>query len=326
MRPTPPAIEAGLTSPFPRSERLVGVTRDLDRGRTSPEAAEKAFVEAETELVTLEEKLFSNVTAGYLRWNDLLRPIAESWGSFRVGPLTRWLETNTFYRQPILTGPPRRTPGAIAGRLPPPLRQRPARGRVLLPGPYTLLRCLENQSSIAESDVLLRLGQELGDEVAELGQAGFATVQFTDPVLVTAPPEGQLATATVDAYTAIARSSPKVRTVVWTYGSSAGPVLPLLDRLPVSMVGIDLADTEPEELRPGPPGQGLGLGILDPRTTLPETLADTAAIVRDAVRLRPTDHLWLGPGAPIDLLPTRPAEEKLLRLSDVHQMLLREGL
>jgi len=318
-------VYASLTSPFPRPERLVAATRDLDRGRTTPEVAEKAFIEAETELLALEERLFSNVTAGYLRWNDLFRPIAETWGGFTVGPLTRWLETNTFFRQPILSGPPHRTPGAIAARLPPPLATRAASARVILPGPYTLTKVVENRSDAPEVEVLLSLGRLLGEEVQELSSHGFGVFQFSDPILVTDPPEGSLADGVVAAYGSIVDARPRATTVVWTFGAGAGPALPLLDRLPVSVVGIDLTDTEPEALRPGPERLGLGLGIIDPRTTLPETLADSVVVVREALRRRPSSSVWLGPGAPLDLLPARPAEQKLLRLSDVRHALLREG-
>jgi len=326
MNAAPVPVHAGLTSPFPRSERLITATRDLDRRRTTPELVEKAYVEAENELVTLEERLFTNVTAGYLRWNDLFRPIAETWGGFSVGPLTRWLETNTFFRQPLLASPPRRTPGAIAARLPPPLASRARVARVILPGPYTLLKVLENRSDVPDVDLLSQLGHLLAEEVRELNGSGFGVFQFSDPILVTAPPEGRDKDGVSEAYRSIAEANPSATTIVWTFGAEAGPALPLLDRLPVSVVGIDLTDTEPETLRPGPARLGLGLGIVDPRTTLPESLSETVGVVREALRRRPSSSVWLGPGAPLDLLPARPAEQKLLRLSDVRHALLREGI
>ena len=326
MTPAPVSIYAGLTSPFPRSERLVAATRDLDRRRTTAELVEKTYVETENELVTLEERLFTNVTAGYLRWNDLFRPIAETWNGFSVGPLTRWLETNTFFRQPVLSARPSRVPGALAGQLPPPLASRAPRARVLLPGPYTLDQVLENRSGASDADVIRDLGRQFADEVRELSALGFGIFQFSDPILVTGPPEGPMAEAVRDAYRSIAEANRAATTIVWTFGAPAGPALPLLDRLPVSVVGVDLTETEPETLRPGPKGLGLGLGIVDARTTLPETLSETVGVVQEAFRHRPSPSVWLGPGAPLDLLPARPAEQKLLRLADVRHALVREGV
>jgi len=325
MNPSGIELHAGLTSPFPRSERLVAATRDLDRGRTTADQTERAYVEAEGELLALEERLFTDVTAGYLRWNDLFRPIAESWGGFTVGPLTRWLETNTFFRQPVLSSAPQRTPGAIAARLPPPLKGRAAGARVLLPGPYTLTKILDNRSGASDAEVLRNLGRLFAEEVQELRGLGFGLFQFSDPMLVTSPPEGPEGFGVEEAYRSIREANPSATTIVWTFGAEAAATLPWLNQLPVSVVGIDLTDTAPETLRPGPPGLGLGLGVIDPRTTLPETLRDTVEVVREALRRRPSASVWLGPGAPLDLLPARPAEQKLLRLADVRQTLIREG-
>ncbi|MGI0067639.1 MAG: hypothetical protein ACREB9_04355, partial [Thermoplasmata archaeon] len=184
------SVRTTLTGPFPRSEELVGATRDLDRGRTTPDALEEIYARTEAEIVQLEERLGTDrITAGYLRWADLFRPISESWGGFAVGPVTRWFETNTFYRQPILRAPPERTPGAIAQRLPPPIRGPAARrALVVLPGPYTLAGLLENRSGETSEALVHRLGRLLGDELRELRGLGYEAFEFADPLLVTHPP------------------------------------------------------------------------------------------------------------------------------------------
>jgi 5-methyltetrahydropteroyltriglutamate--homocysteine methyltransferase len=319
-------VRTGLTGPFPRSEGLVGATRDLDRGRTSPESVEELYGAAEKDVVQLEERLgFDTVSAGYLRTADLFRPIAETWDGFQVGPLSRWLETNTFYRQPILNAPPGRAPGAIAGRLPPALRADPGRARVILPGPYTLTGLLDNRSGEADHALVHRLGRLLGEEVAELQHAGFRTFQFTDPLLVVRPPEGPRAEAVIAGYTAIAAATDGGTSIVWTYGADAGPALPVLDRLPVSVVGIDLAETDVEHLPERRGGAGLGLGVVDSRTTLAEDPTEVARLVRRAhARRRPTS-VWLGPGGPLDLLPWEPATRKLHVLPAARQALSDGG-
>jgi 5-methyltetrahydropteroyltriglutamate--homocysteine methyltransferase len=315
-------VRTGLTGAFPRSEALVSATRDLDRGRTTAEAVEELFAKTEAEVVALEHRLgFDEATAGYLRWPDLFRPFAETWEGFTVGPLTRWLETNTFYRQPILLAPPGRTPGAIASRLPPPLRQSPKGTRVLLPGPYSFSVMLDNRSGETEPAVIHRLGRLLGDEVRELRALGFASFLFAEPQLVVRPPEGPRAEAVVAGYRAVEGALDGGTSIVWTYGADARPAFPLLDRLPVSVVGVDLAETEVEQIPPGPPGKGLGLGVVDPHTTLEEDPAEVARVVRAAFARRRPNAVWLGPGAPLDLLPWEPATRKLHVLPAVRRAL-----
>ena len=91
------------------------------------------------------------------------------------------------------------------------------------------------------------------------------------------------------------------------------------------MIGIDLADTEAERIPEGTGGPGLGLGVIDPRTTLAEDPAEVARIVRDLkVRRRPA-AVWLGPGMPLDLLPFEPATRKVHALAAARQALAERG-
>src|SRR6202162_1787649 len=163
-------VESSLTGSFPRSESLVAATRDLDRGRTTPEAVEELYRRTESEVLALEERLgLSPATGGYLRWPDLFRPFAETWRGFTVGPLTRWFETNTFFRQPILHAPPERVAGTIGKWLPTPGAKGGAPPRkAILPGPYTFSGLLETRSGETIEALVHRFGRLLGEEVREL--------------------------------------------------------------------------------------------------------------------------------------------------------------
>jgi len=305
-------VHTGLTGPYPRPEALIHATRDLDRGRTNAEAVEELYRTTEQEVVALERRLgFDQVTAGFLRWPDLFRPFAETWEGLAVGPLTRWLETNTFFRQPILLAPLGRTERAFAARLPPPLRAQPDAARLLLPGPYTFAGVLENRSGETDEAVIHRLGRMLAEEVRELRGAGFGSFLFSEPLLVVHPPEGPRAEAVIAGYREIQSAVNGGTSIVWTYGADALPAFPLLDRLPVSVVGVDLAETDVERLPEGPQRSGLGLGVIDPRTTLGEDPVEVARVVRAAYARRRPPSVSLGPGGPLDLLPWDPATRKL---------------
>lgn len=318
-------VRTGLTGPFPRSEALVAATRDLDRGRATAETVEDLYSRTEAEVVALERRLgFDTFTGGYLRWADLFRPFAETWDGFTVGPLTRWFETNTFFRQPILHAPPARVRGAIAARLPPALREEPARARVILPGPYTFAGLLENRSGEAEEALVHRLGRLLAEELRELAGAGYSTFQFSEPLLVDRPPEKALAEAVVAAYASVRAAAGGATTIVWTYGADAVPAFGLLDRLPVSAVGVDLAETDWEAIPATGERRGLGLGVVDPRTTLVEESADVVRIVHALKERRRPTAVWLGPGGPLDLVPWEPATRKLHLLPAARQTLDRE--
>jgi 5-methyltetrahydropteroyltriglutamate--homocysteine methyltransferase len=320
-------LRSSLTGPYPRSEPLVAATRDLDRGRTTPEAVEALFRAAEREIAAKEAQLgLSSITAGYLRWADLFRPIAESWGGFSVGPVTRYFATNTFYRQPILHHPPERAAGSLRRALPAASGAAPAgRAHVLLPGPYTLASALDNRSGETPEALIHRLGRLLAEELVELRAAGYATFQFQEPALVVRPPRGPAAESVGAAYRAIGAAATGATTLVWTYFADAAPAFPLLAKLPVTAVGIDLAETDVAQLPVPERPIGLGLGCIDPRTTLREDPAEIASIVRAAEHALGPTRIWLGPGAPLDLLPYGPAGTKIEVLAAARALLAPEG-
>jgi 5-methyltetrahydropteroyltriglutamate--homocysteine methyltransferase len=320
-------VSTQLTGPFPRPELVVTATRDLDRGRTTPEAADADFRKAEWEVADLEKKLgLAPRTGGYLTWADVFRPIAAGWGGFSVGPITRWYATNTFFRQPVLHRPPERTPGALAAALP------AGRGtvvaseaKVILPGPYTLASLLDNKSGETVQALAHRLGRLLAEEVRELHGLGYRTFQFQEPHLVVHPPTGPLAESVVTGYEAIAEAANSSTTWVWTFFAAAGAAWPVLDRLPVSGIGVDLAETEPESFRTFAKPKALGLGCVDPTTTLPE---DPDEVVRLALEVEARVHpssILLGPGGPLDLLPFESAKKKLELLPAARKKLHAHG-
>jgi 5-methyltetrahydropteroyltriglutamate--homocysteine methyltransferase len=306
-------LSASLTGSFPRPESVVTLTRDLDRGRATADQVEAGYRSAEADVLRIEaEHHLSPRTGGYLRWPDLFRPFASGWPGFEVGPLTRWFETNTFFRQPILKHPPERTPGAIARWLPAANSALPAaEARAILPGPYTFAGLLDNESGETFPSLVYRLGRLLAEEVRELRGLGYASFQYQEPLLVVRPPEGPAAESVRAAYGALGEAAGPASTALWSFFGDAAPVFPLLTSLPVGLVGVDLADTVPDELAAPAGPFGLGFGCIDPRTTLLEDPAELARLVEATVtRLQPT-RVHLGPGAPLDLLPYAPATRKL---------------
>src|SRR5215217_6968285 len=100
-----PEIKAYAPGIYARSEELVQATRDLDRGRTTEEAVEEQQeADLRTFLETQREAGLDYFSDGLLNWQDIFRPFDEAAGGLEPGPLTRFLNTNTFYRAPVVTG------------------------------------------------------------------------------------------------------------------------------------------------------------------------------------------------------------------------------
>ena len=79
----------------------VQATRDLDRGRTTQEAVDAQVERDLQQLVAAEEHAGLDLLSdGMLRSQDLFRPLVEAADGLERGALTRFLDTNTFYRAP----------------------------------------------------------------------------------------------------------------------------------------------------------------------------------------------------------------------------------
>ncbi len=305
-----------LTGPFPRPEHLVKATRDLDRGRIDAAAAEEAFGRAEREVAEVEAELkLDTVTGGYLRWADLFRPFTLSWKGVSAGPLTRFFETNTFYRQPLLDAAPERGSETLERWLP-----RGETARAILPGPYTFAHLAEVRYAGGDrTTAVADIARALAAELRALGPRPPRHVQFQEPLLGYAPFVGDAAPL-VDAYRVLVDACNGATTTVWTFFGDAGRSIDALLALPVDIVGVDLFEFEvprPLDLR----GKGLGLGVVESRTTLSENVAEIARIARSVEgALRPSS-VWLGPSPPLDLLPFEAARDKLAILPQLKEAL-----
>lgn len=312
------AYRTTLTGACPRPEPLVQATRDLDRGRITPAQAEAAFEAGEAEVRRLETGLgLDAITGGYLRWSDLFRPFTELWHGASAGTLSRFFETNTFYRQPVLESVP--TPGR--GRLADWLPHGPG-ARAIVPGPYTFAALADvRYATTSVGGPVVDIAEALAAELLGLGAARPDHVQFLEPMLAVEPPGADLP-ALVQAYRRLTGAASGATTSVWTYFADAVPVLDVAAQLPVDVVGFDVFETDvPASARLG--GKGLGVGCIDPTTTLAEEPASLAALVRDLERKLDPPVVWLGPSPPLDLLPFGAAATKLALLPRLREELRR---
>ena len=144
-------VEAFAPGMYPRSEALVQATRDLDRGRTT-EAEVDARVQADQqELIGAQQAAgLDLLTDGMLRWQDHFRPLLQAADGLETGALTRYLDTNTFYRAPKATGAPKLA-GPLDERFSAPV---PGARVATLPSPYALARGTDVSPKAMAEDVL----------------------------------------------------------------------------------------------------------------------------------------------------------------------------
>jgi 5-methyltetrahydropteroyltriglutamate--homocysteine methyltransferase len=280
-------LQAFAPGIHPRSEALVQATRDLDRGRTTQEAVDQQIERDLAELVAAQQAAGLDLLSdGMLRWQDHFRPLLEAADGLETGALTRFLDTNTFYRAPKATGEP---------RLSQPLDERyvaplPGPRLVTLPSPYALAHGTDiSPKTMAES--VLKPALDGLD---------------ADLVVLAEPFEPSLD----DLAEALEALAGGPRLALWLEFHDAGPALARgAADLPVEGLGIDFYATHVEAV-PAGFDKLLLAGVIDARSSVPEEPREIAAFVE---RLD-VERIALVPNGDLQYVSQPVAQEKLARL------------
>jgi len=286
-------LQAFAPGIYPRSEALVQATRDLDRGRTSAEAVDEQVQRDLDELVRVQQEAGLDLLAdGMLRWQDLFRPLLEGSDGLEPGPLTRFLDTNSFYRAPTATsGEP---------RLREPLDERyvaslPGARIVTLPSPYALALGTGIPAKVLATAVLKPQLDALDADLVVLGE----------PFLAREGAAGLLELS--EALDALAGGPPLALQV--TFGDAGELLRNGLAELPVEGIGVDFYATHVADVPQGL-DKLLLAGVVDARSS---ALEDPQEIAEFVERLG-VERVALVPNGDLQYVSERIARQKLARL------------
>jgi 5-methyltetrahydropteroyltriglutamate--homocysteine methyltransferase len=317
--------EVQLAGIYPRSEKLIELTRSYERAKTSWDLVE-AQVEQETrELIRLQESLgFKHVSDGALGWQDQLRPIAGSLKGVESGTrYSRWFDTNTFYQKPIVTGK------ISAGDIDPknflqyePLTKGNHR-KITLPGPYTLSQLSENKHYESYADLLVDTALAERTIIRRLRNEGVSLFQLSEPCLVYQPyretfrDESEVELA-LRAIRSVVEVDPE-EFVVQTYFGDVAPLLPKLLDLPIHGVGIDLFETDASALGEQT-SKALTLGVVDSRESFVENPRWIADVARKFCEHVDVHDLVFASNSDLKFVPQGIANQKLEALSRASEL------
>jgi 5-methyltetrahydropteroyltriglutamate--homocysteine methyltransferase len=280
---------------YPRSEALVQATRDLDRGRTSAEAVAEQTRRDVDELVSVQRDAgLSLLSDGLLGWQDIFRPLAEAAEGLDARPLTRFLDTNTFYRAVLVDGRPRLSSPVPAPDLP------AGEWVGTLPSPLAFARAANDAVSARAlaADVL-------APQIQAWTEAGAGLIVLSEPFAAREGEAGELlsALAELPAAAPLALQLP--------FGDAAA-LLPALADAPVAAIGVDFYATSLDAVPSGYPKEILA-GVLDARSSALES-PDEIARFAESLAARAPAGVALTPNGDLQFVPESIAREKLARL------------
>ena len=298
----------------PGGQELRQALHKQDRGELSELELDAVYDTVTASAIKeLEAAGIDVINDGQIRWDDLLAPFASAWTGVSRGPLERFYDNNTYFRQPTIDGPISSDGQTLVKAFTYAKSVATRDLKAAVAGPITFATLSIDKHYRSLEDRVLAVADAIAADVKGLGSAGATLVDVEDPGLVFAPQHIELAR---EAYRRIAAAG--VPLAVQPYFFPADRILEALASFPVAQVGIDVRSRETTALRrlDAFKGKTVVLGIVDARNTRLESAGELGKIADEALKLVPSESLWLAPTTGLEYLPHDVASKKLEALAE----------
>ena len=298
----------------PGQQRLRQSIARLDRGEIDTRQLDGVADEVTAEVLQEQEAAgLDLVTDGQIRWQDPLTYICSRLEGFQITGLLRWFESNTYYRQPVATGP-------IGWREPILVRDlrfarencsRPV--KPVLTGPYTIATLSQTSHHGDRRELALAVAQALNRELKALAAEHPTWIQVDEPAIAENPSvQYPRDFETFSEAMHVLLDGVDSNVSLYVYHGAAADVPRLLE-LPFALVGLDLVQGAAgwRLVDTWPRGKGLGLGIVDARNVKMESVEQLADQVKRAAASVEGAELHVSPSCGLEFLPRDAARAKL---------------
>ncbi len=320
-------IIASAHSSFPRvgdrpeEQKLRRAFAGLEKGKITEAEYKSAQDELISEILTIQESAgIEIVTDGLIRWYDHASHLARNLNGFEINGLLRFFDTNTYFRQPIISDKISGGNGAMADEAGFLAEKTSRTAKAVILGPYSMMRMSQNSSSINREELIEKLGTIIGSEISRMGAAGAAIVQVEEPFLIREPGGFDLFAAGFKALNKARGNTPILPAF---YFGDCGKILDRLVDLPADILGLDFTYSPGllEKIAVDGFPKPIAFGIIDGRNTRMESAGDIArAIEKAMVRIKgDTCHITSSCG--LEFLPRDYAIAKLELTSKTAKLL-----
>ena len=324
-------VETTLSGSFPKLPIEPGapnvrvIRNRMDQGKATAKDLDEAARDTTRRIIALQESTGVDLPVdGQVGGDDAQTAVARGLSGFTIAGLIRYLDTNTYYRQPEITGDVSWTkPVTVeAFQAAQAMAHRPL--KAVLPGPYSLYRFSRDLHYKDPKQALAAVGGALAAEAKALEDAGATWIHFEEPWLGRATAAD--APLVVAALTPVLRGR-KAKTTIHVPFRAPTAIFDAIRDLPWTALGLDLVEApEGWNLIPKiPAGRTVALGLVDARNTRLEDPARVAQEVHRARSLRSDLHYQLCTTASLEYLPADRAAMKVARLTEAARLASANG-
>jgi len=294
-----------------RDQKLRTAFSDMDKEKITQEELLSVEREVTSEAIKLQAKAgIELVTDGQIRWNDPVSHVLGSVAGVEIGSLTRFFDTNYYYRQPIIREKlswqrPVLLDEFIFARS---VSERPV--KPVITGPYTLARLSINHAYNSFNLFMEAMCDVIAREVDALIQAGASVVQIDEPAILQNPDDIEMLQQMISE---IAKKKGEAKLALYTYFGDVSPIYEKLQQFPLDILGLDFSYSPklPEVISSLGTAKTLGLGLIDGRNTKLEMESDLFKLLDVLLSAPGVDDCYLNPSCGLEYLPKTKAAAKL---------------
>lgn len=311
-----------LTGACGTSKKLYRARNEAKRGRGTTEAVHEQVEQDTLSLIEDQEnKGFSFIVDPQYSFYDLLQPFTESVEGVTVGPQENWFNNNVFYRRPQIQGPLKNKAESFLEKYVHSNRLHEKQSSMaILPSPYTLLKLSDVSGYQNDKEAIKDLAKLLREEAKKLVKKGFSRIQFDEPTIVMKQTLGSVKEEDIELLKEGINEIGKIEgasTSLHTYFGDAGPLLSVLENLPVDCIGIDCTETRLSDiLKHKFSGKELALGLVNSRTPAMEDPKDLVEKLHKVSDNTDAKQIWLTPNTGLEYIGWTLGNKKLSILEE----------
>ena len=262
---------------YPRNEKLIESTRSYDK------TLEKQFKKEKSRLLKIQSNnKLDYISDPLIDWDDNLRPFTDNLRGIEKGPLTRYYENNTFYRQPIIKSKLGTTGNILKNNVCFDLFTSKSKVKIDILDPFTFYDLSANEFYKSEEEAVNAFAEIIKKELNSI-KRNVQLIQFNSPSLARIED--------IDRLNMVKKAMEKIvkgldtKTCLNLWGSDISNTLEKFQEFPVDIIGIDFTSSNVDKFDKIEMKKGLACGLIDAKNTKMEK---SSVIIRELKNIKKT--------------------------------------
>ena len=296
---------------YPRNEKLIESTRSYDK------TLEKQFKKEKSRLLKIQSNnKLDYISDPLIDWDDNLRPFTDNLRGIEKGPLTRYYENNTFYRQPIIKSKLGTTGNILKNNVCFDLFTSKSKVKIDILDPFTFYDLSANEFYKSEEEAVNAFAEIIKKELNSI-KRNVQLIQFNSPSLARIED--------IDRLNMVKKAMEKIvkgldtKTCLNLWGSDISNTLEKFQEFPVDIIGIDFTSSNVDKFDKIEMKKGLACGLIDAKNTKMEKSSD---IIRELKNIKKTfnpESLAIVASWDFEFIPESFADKKLQIMKQIKE-------